>query len=620
MLCKAYLVLDPAYDTTFIEAPETPAHQFAVKAFKRAMFGTPGEEVNNPPKKLEKKAKIDAVNSMAPDMPVPKDNTPPTSPSKQPGGILMTPGTTNKGRKTVSFDAHVVNNEGKGGKMGRSGIPNDCPGKFPSPWTPGIELKTDLASDKKPRTKLTEALLDARTTTQPKFGQKLKARDDSDITIDLGAPRSESGKYWKGQYENYAERSEREMKKLVAKQQLAKNYAKKKDGEMTELATRLEQERKRFRQRERELEQQNKDFQERLRQAMGEKMAAGVEIAALKSRIEALERSIVAPSSEVQNNKTSFQIFEDTSKDGTGLHPDPQKGIEESSILLPTSSPFPGKENSPPKPRHIRRQTLSDMPPRPSPLRTTTSTVDTEVNQPPVILAKSPRAFAGAAEVPVKSNLASFKSEQPSKSQLSIREFDMSKENVLPKSPAAILPSSPLPQPSPDPWVNLHESSIPQIDKMAMPIASGTSYSRPTRPAQSSRHRVSKSVSQFTKTDTIRTAGQNQLLSLKEPELEAHKFSGRNTANYTSTDTRSKAGLVEKPVPKEPRLDATSAPKLPTGKPSTDPKFDIAKITSHHAEGSSQVKRDRSGMLDVDRRENATRRLLERKQKKLIAS
>lgn len=128
----------------------------------------------------------------------------------------MTPGTANKGRKTVSFGSQIEDNEGKTSGTLRSGIPNNCPGKFPSPWNPGTELKLDSSSDKRPRTKLTEALLDARTTTQPQAGQKPKARDDNNITMDLGAPRSDSGKYWKEQYESYAERSEKEMKKVVS--------------------------------------------------------------------------------------------------------------------------------------------------------------------------------------------------------------------------------------------------------------------------------------------------------------------------------------------------------------------------------------------------------------------
>lgn len=233
------------YESTFLEPPETPAHQFAVNAFKHAIFGTPApEDAAKTPKFHEKKAKIDAANAKVIELPTPTEEAPSLSPSKQPGGVLRTPGTASKGRKTVTFGSHVVDNEGKRVNIGKSGIPSDCPGKFPSPWTPGIELKLEPGSDKRPRTKLTEALLDARTTTQPKSGQKPKARDDSDITIDLGAPRSDSGRYWKEQYESYAEKSEKEMRKVIAKQQLAKKYAMKKDGEVIELATKLEQERK----------------------------------------------------------------------------------------------------------------------------------------------------------------------------------------------------------------------------------------------------------------------------------------------------------------------------------------------------------------------------------------
>jgi hypothetical protein len=44
---RAYVlltVLESNYESTFIEPPETPAHQFAVKAFKHAIFGTPAPE------------------------------------------------------------------------------------------------------------------------------------------------------------------------------------------------------------------------------------------------------------------------------------------------------------------------------------------------------------------------------------------------------------------------------------------------------------------------------------------------------------------------------------------------------------------------------------------------
>lgn len=494
--------LENNYESTLLDAPETPAHQFAVKAFKQAIFGTPApEDANNTSKKLDRKAKLDAANAKVVELPAPTEDAPPLSPSKQPGGILMTPGTASKGRKTVSFGSQVVDNEGKRGNAGKSGIPNDCPGKFPSPWTPGTQLKLEPGSDKRPRTKLTEALLDARTTTQSKSGQKPKAKDDSDITIDLGAPRSESGKYWKEQYESYAERSEKEMKKVIAKQQLAKKFAMKKDGEVTELATKLEQERKKFRQRERELEQQNTDFQERLQKAMADNTSATIEIAALKARIAVLERSLGPTSSEALESRPSFDIYEDASKDG-------QLGSIKLATALPDaygasfSMASSGKENHSPSHRRQRRQTLTDVSTRPNPsLR-----LGTAEGEASIILGKSPRRPIQTTGKPFEAPLASSLPERPSRSPT--RKTEPANENLQPQSPAAVAPSSPLPMPSPgiDPWMQLNdESSIPKYDKMAMPQYSGDPFSRPEWNPPPRQGRAPKSASAAKHTTALKS-------------------------------------------------------------------------------------------------------------------
>lgn len=105
---------EPAYESTFIDPPETPAHQFAVKAFKHAIFGTPAaEDLNHATRKFETKAKVADANAKLTELPAPKDNDPLQSPSKRIGGILMTPGTATKGRKTVSFGSQIEDNEGK---------------------------------------------------------------------------------------------------------------------------------------------------------------------------------------------------------------------------------------------------------------------------------------------------------------------------------------------------------------------------------------------------------------------------------------------------------------------------------------------------------------------------
>jgi hypothetical protein len=48
----------------------------------------------------------------------------------------------------------------------------------------------------------------------------------------------------------------------------------------------------------------------------------------------------------------------------------------------------------------------------------------------------------------------------------------------------------------------------------------------------------------------------------------------------------------------------------------TDPKFDLSKITAHHAEGSAQVKKDRAEILPAERKELARKRIEERRRLK----
>jgi len=600
------------YESTFIEPPETPAHQFAVKAFKHAIFGTPApEDTKDAVKKSERKARVDAANAKAFELRAPRENGPPISPSKQPGGILMTPGTASRGRKQVSFGSQVVDNEGKRGNIGKSGIPNDCPGKFPSPWTPGTQLKLDAESEKRPRTRLTEALLDARTTTQPKSGQKPKARDDSDITMDLGAPRSESGKYWKEQYESYADKSEKEMKKVIAKQQLAKKFAMKKDGEVTELANKLDQERKRHRQREKDLEQQNKDLQERLRLAMAESMSSSIEVATLKARVAVLEESTSLPSSDLPKGKIPFDIYEDASKD----HPQPaEHGLDvdpEISCSMASST----KENTSPRLRRQRRGTIPDLLNRP----VLPSRLGTAEGEASVILGKPPRAPQRPFEANLDKALASTQQDQPPKSPLKIRRPEPTKENSAPKSQAEIPPSSPLPVPSPgmDPWMDVNNSSIAQMDKMAMPVSSGQPYTRPEWNPPPRQHRVSKSVSQSKQTETTRQQEKVAVLEKGEKKADPSRRRERTAEKATHAAEPGATSMIAK---KEER-DSSAAPKVESQKINnvishhspTGPKFDLSKVTAQHAEGSAEVREDRSKLTQVDRKELARRRLADRK-------
>jgi hypothetical protein len=605
------------YESTFLEPPDTPAHQFAVNAFKHAIFGTPApEDANNGAKAMDKRARVDAANAKNIILTPPNEEEPPLSPSKQLGGILMTPGTASKGRKTVSFGSQVMDNEDKRGNIGKSGIPNDCPGKFPSPWTPGTALKLEPGSDKRPRTKLTEALLDARTTTQPKSGQKPKAKDDSDITIDLGAPRSESGKYWKEQYENYAERSEKEMKKVIAKQQLAKKFAMKKDGEVTELSTKFELERKKFRQRERELEQQNKDYQERLRKALADNTSATIETAALKGRVAVLE-GMIATSPTAVHAKSPFQIFEDTSK--AAAHVASQQEQREEEYLAPSNSMASSEKENIPNHRRHRRQMGPDTSVRTSAPSLKLGTGEGEAS---TIIGKSPRVPVTSSKTPLEMVPTPVVPEQLSRSPLKTRRIEPITENAYTLADT-IPPSSPLPMPSPgidiDPWMDLNnESSIPQMDKMAMPNYSAQPFTRAAWNPPPKQIRAAKPVSHAKHIAPSKHADR----SAEKPadwNLDAEISGNRSKmtdrsmrCEKTQHDAVASSGTESRRV-NVARVEAPKVAEAASLHSPTDPKFDLSKITAHHAEGSSQVKKDRADILPLDRKELAKRRLEERK-------
>lgn len=168
------------------------------------------------------------------------------SPTK---GILMTPGTAAARRKTVTFGAHVVDNaKDKVKEESKTGLPNDCPGKFPSPWVQPAEKieNVDTPSERKRgRSKLTEELHKARDESAKKKAAEAEVRplEDQDYE-DAPEPDSESGRYWKKEYDVYRANTTREVKKLVAKQRAAKSYARDKDLQCTELSDQLRQERK----------------------------------------------------------------------------------------------------------------------------------------------------------------------------------------------------------------------------------------------------------------------------------------------------------------------------------------------------------------------------------------
>lgn len=65
---------------------------------------------------------------------------------------------------------------------------------------------------------------------------------DPEVTVDLNDPRSQSGRYWKSEFQKYHGEARVEMEKLVKYKQLAKSYAKAKDAEALDLNERLREE------------------------------------------------------------------------------------------------------------------------------------------------------------------------------------------------------------------------------------------------------------------------------------------------------------------------------------------------------------------------------------------
>jgi hypothetical protein len=258
------------------EPPETPAPVFAARAVKSALFGTPAYYDED---ELENRRKSTDMGSQG-SREASKANL--NSPTKK-QGILLTPGTATARRKTVSFGESVVDNGDKNA-TGQNGTPKNFPGKFPSPWVPKVEenskgtrqtaltrtleaareekSKTSAATKSTSPTK-TRSQNNAKSIADPdsvvvtsnvirprslgtKASEKLLASPDEDfdgdMTLDLNEPHSQSGRYWKSEYERYHEEAKAEMAKLVKYKQLAKSYAKKKDTEAIDLSEKLKEE------------------------------------------------------------------------------------------------------------------------------------------------------------------------------------------------------------------------------------------------------------------------------------------------------------------------------------------------------------------------------------------
>lgn len=216
---------------------------FAARAFKRALFGTPAPQRDVQSRKETRAA---AARSEKAKPTTVQDHKRYESPTR-PQGILLTPGTGTSRRKRVSFGRDVK---------------------------PNTAAANTEAAKSRPRTKLQEALEKSRKESsrassddearKPTFDLEEPEGDgaweevdeldrEPDITVDLNEPRSQSGQYWKSEFQKYHDEARSEMEKLVKYKQLAKSYAKAKDAEALDLNERLKEEQSKVMQMEQKI-------------------------------------------------------------------------------------------------------------------------------------------------------------------------------------------------------------------------------------------------------------------------------------------------------------------------------------------------------------------------------
>ena len=190
-------------------------------------------------------------------------NDPPLSPAK---GILLTPGTAANKRKTVSFGNFAPGKKDRVDLFTGQTIASASNGGFTTvPLAAG-----KLQGDQEPQPVLTKSIFESQLeASKRRIGKQVtsqepvvdvrpeKNRGDPrasiaspenvrealpDTTADLNVPCSRSGKHWKGEYDQYHRKSNREMRRIIQHGQTIKSYAQKKDSEATSLHEKLTRE------------------------------------------------------------------------------------------------------------------------------------------------------------------------------------------------------------------------------------------------------------------------------------------------------------------------------------------------------------------------------------------
>ncbi|MCJ1324945.1 hypothetical protein MMC10_001607 [Thelotrema lepadinum] len=258
-----------AHDGLIDEPPETPAHLFAVKAFKTALWGTPAPytvrqhvdtsraqkdarsgtitEVQDEPELHEQPEEVTSPLAKA------RHADPFASPTK---GILVTPGASVSKRKTVSFgglpkhagnasnnpQVHKESKPAQASKLSRADLERKAKEDLRRSL---FEAKAKKALDNEEIRKETAKETDPvqaqlskpqRETLEAAGVANNRADQSPDVTVDLQCPRSKSGKHWKQEYQRDHDNSKAEMKKLIQYSQVAKSFAEKRDGDALRLS------------------------------------------------------------------------------------------------------------------------------------------------------------------------------------------------------------------------------------------------------------------------------------------------------------------------------------------------------------------------------------------------
>lgn len=258
-------------DQSCIEEPETPAPVFAVRALKTALFGSPHPERYETGQDQEslKKHLPQSRGSPQPSSRISRQDkrprelnrsktTPQVSPAK---GILLTPGATAARRKTVSFGNLAVGGSATAKESEVISIQSARDSEKQS--------RDDVIIDGQRQAMLTKDQFTAQLDkSKHRLGRQVEhnikppdqqppkgdisptgrpketemCRNFTDLTLDLSKPRSKSGQHWKTEFEQYHQKSDREMKKIIKYGQAVKSYAERKDQEATKLGEKLTQE------------------------------------------------------------------------------------------------------------------------------------------------------------------------------------------------------------------------------------------------------------------------------------------------------------------------------------------------------------------------------------------